>query len=330
VTIFYPDVSNNNWGGPGLTDGGANSLYSFLTPLLAQGFAGVCHKMSQGGGANAYVDPYGALCQAWCAQNGVPFLGYHWVTCDPAQAQADNWRAAGGGECAMLDWEAGGGPGADDFSGDIDNFWAVTNAFNAANVNVAVGYNPRWYLEGAGSGAGTDLSAFATAGIALVSSGYPAGSTADYAWSLYFNQCGGDGGEGWAPYDGATPAAWQFTSSAIVSGVGGVDVNAYKGADINTLFGTAAPPKPPPAGPPDSVVVNGVTLYVSRSKYRDRTAQPSYSLVDLARNDDAMIHESDVIRRAIEGDTACQAVIKTVATQYGDPESALLVKKYGW
>jgi hypothetical protein len=242
VTLFYPDVSNNNWGNENLTAAGQQNLYNFLAQLAAQGFAGVCHKMSQGGGGNAYIDPYGALCQTWCAQNNFPFIGYHWVSTDDPASQAAAWLAAGGGVNVMFDVEAG--PPS---SGDINNFWAVANAFNAAGVNVQLAYLPQWYWGQIGS---PDLSALASAGILLVSSGYPTGAS-DFAFNLYYNDGGGDNGEGWVSYGGATPAAWQFTSNAAVSGFTGVDVNAYQGADIGTLFGTSAPapPPPPPPGP---------------------------------------------------------------------------------
>jgi hypothetical protein len=201
--------------------------------------------MSQG---SDFIDPYGAIAQTWCAQNDFPFIGYHYVSTDDPAAQAQNWLAAGGGTNAMFDWEDG--------SGDLNTFWAVVNAFNDAGVNVQLGYMPRWYLEGAGSGAGTDLSPLAANGILLVSSGYPGGT--GYASDLYA-QGGGDGGEGWQPYNGATPSAWQFTDSATVGGISPIDCNATR-MDIHALFGLPAPtplapaPSPPPAPAPQSPV----------------------------------------------------------------------------
>lgn len=240
MTLYYPDCSNNNWGNENWTQQGQDNLMSFLSQLVGQGFAGMCHKMSQD---NSYIDPYGAICQTWCAQNNVPFIGYHYVGTSDAGSQAANWKAAGGGVNAMFDWEAG--------SGNLDEFWACVNAFNNAGVNVQLAYDPRWYLEGAGSGAGTDISNFAANGILLVSSAYPLGSQVGYASDLYA-QCGGDTGQGWSPYDGGPPpAAWQFTSSANIAGFSGVDCNAYLGADINVLFGAVA--APPPVTPPPVV-----------------------------------------------------------------------------
>lgn len=241
MTLFYPDVSNNNWGSTQLTVAGQQALQNFLSQLRQQGFAGVSHKMSQG---SDFIDPYGALCQSWCDDNDFPFIGYHYVDESDPGAQAANWRAAGGRDNTMFDHEDG--------SGDMDNFWAVTNGFNAAGVNVALGYIPHWYIGN------QDLSGLSANGIYLISSGYPMGYAADYASTLY-DSCGGDTGSGWAPYNGATPTAWQFTSSAIIAGVSGVDCNAYLGTDLNVLFGgtpasgpgvSASAPLPPSPTPP--------------------------------------------------------------------------------
>jgi hypothetical protein len=234
VTLFYPDVANVNWDDSGTgvpTPAGTQNLLNFLSGLQAQGFAGVAHKMSQGA---TFIDGYGAICQTWCAQNAFPFTGYHYLSTEDPNAQAANWLAAGGGSNMMSDHEDGGG--------DLDNFWAVVNSFNSVNVNAQILYEPNWYWASQGSG---DLSGLASNGIYLVSSGYPGGS--GFASDIYAAS-GGDTGEGFVPYGGATPAAWQFTNQANVGGFT-VDVNAYLGTDINVLFGTAtvAPPAPPVA-----------------------------------------------------------------------------------
>jgi hypothetical protein len=229
MTIFFPDCSNNDWGSEDLTDAGQQKLLNFLSNL--QGFAGVCHKMSQGGGGNAYVDPYGDIAQKWCTQNNFPFIGYHYVTNDAPSAQVQNWQSAGGASNVMLDFED-----VDDNEDallDIDLFWALTNSFNAAGVNVQLLYLPAWYWADVGS---PDLSALAPSGIQLISSAYPNGYTSGSAVDLYAS-AGGDTGEGFDPYGGCTPAAWQFTSSCNVAFIQPIDCNAYPGADINSLFG---------------------------------------------------------------------------------------------
>jgi hypothetical protein len=127
----------------------------------------------------------------------------------------------------MLDWENGGG--------SLNNFWDVVDAFNAIGYNIQLGYCPQWYLESAGSGAGTDISDFTENGIQLVSSAYDLGYQSDTPANLY-TQSGGDAGEGWDWYGGEEPSAWQFTSSARISGLA-VDCNAFRGDNITSLFG---------------------------------------------------------------------------------------------
>lgn len=212
TTLYYPDVSNNNWSS-------TFALTNFLSQLAPEGFAGVVHKVSEG---DYYSDPYWSACQQWCQQNNLPCLGYHYVTTDSPDAQAAQWNSNGGGHNAMLDFEAN--------SGDMNNFWAVVNAFNNAGVNIQLVYLPNWYWGEIGQ---PDLSALPANQIFLVSSNYPDGS--GYASVVYENS-GGDTGRGWAPYGGCTPSAWQFTDSANVAGIN-VDCNAYLGSDIRGLFG---------------------------------------------------------------------------------------------
>jgi hypothetical protein len=201
-TVFWPDVSNNNWNS-------VDDAINFCSQINEQGFAMVCHKVSEG---SYYQDRYWRPVKEWCDANGTMSLGYHYVTWDDPAAQAATWRAAGGDNIVMFDWEAN--------SGDMNNFWNVANAFNAAGVNVQVGYCPQWYWNSAGEG---DLSQIPF----VISSAYPGGG--GYASDIYYNQCGGDDGEGWNGYGGATPKGWQFTDNATVSGHSRIDCNAFKG-----------------------------------------------------------------------------------------------------
>jgi Glycosyl hydrolases family 25 len=222
MTLFYPDVSNNNWGSD-------QDAQDFVAQLIPQGYAGIVHKVSEG---SYYEDPYWPVVLAAANAAGLPCLGYHYVTEDPPGAQAAMWVGNGGGKVAMMDWEANGG--------DVSNLFAVINAFNAAGVTVQLGYVPHWYWEQMGGGG---LS-FATNGIALVSSDYPV-SSGGFGSSLY-DESGGDDGEGWASYGGATPTAWQFTDNASIPPYYGIDCNAFKGTDLAAAFGLEAPT---PAGP---------------------------------------------------------------------------------
>jgi hypothetical protein len=215
--ILYPDISNNNFSCH-------QDVIRFLSPLRDQGFAGVVHKTTQG---SDFVDEYYITALEWCIANAFPIIGYHYIDLSDPMGQAQNWVNAKGTPNAMLDFEMG--------SGKLDNFWAVVDAFNRVGTNISLAYVPNWYLNSEDGGCGT-LGHFAAAGINLVSSAYPEGYQQGLAADLY-EACGGDSGEGWAPYNDAYPAAWQFTSAATVSGFQNVDVNAYRGVDVNVLFG---------------------------------------------------------------------------------------------
>jgi hypothetical protein len=223
MTLFYPDVSNNNWSGD-------QDAIDFLEQLIPQGFAGVVHKVSEG---DYYEDPYWPIVLQWCQQNNVVCLGYHYVTEDDPASQAQTWLGNNGGSVAMADWEVNGG--------DFSNYQAVAAAFEAAGVTVYVGYCPQWYWSEVGEG---DLSDIPT----LISSAYPDGS--GYA-SVVYADAGGDSGEGWDSYGEAAPTIWQFTDSADIPPFTGIDCNAFKGADLAAAFGLAAPtPAPTPAPAP--------------------------------------------------------------------------------
>ncbi|ORW07633.1 GH25 family lysozyme [Mycobacterium kyorinense] len=216
MTLFYPDVSNNNWSSD-------QDAINFLEQLIPQGFAGVVHKVSEG---NYYEDPYWPIVFQWCQQNSVVCLGYHYVTEDDAASQAQTWLGNNGGSVAMADWEVNGG--------DFSNYQAVAAAFEAAGVTMYVGYCPQWYWSEVGGG---DLSGIPT----LISSVYPDGS--GYA-SVVYAAAGGDSAEGWDSYGGAAPTIWQFTDRAYIPPFTGIDCNAFKGTDLAAAFGLAAPTPP--------------------------------------------------------------------------------------
>lgn len=218
MTLWWPDVSNRQWGLPWTVES-QQALINFLSGLHTEGFAGVCHKVSEG---DDFQDPYWQACRTWCEQNDLSWLGYHYATTDDPASQVGLFVDNNGGPNVMIDVEAN--------SGNINNFWALVNAFNNVGVNVSLAYIPRWYW---GNIAEPDLSALPANQISLVSSGYPVGD-GGYAADIY-TAAGGDGGEGWAPYGGATPAGWQFSDSANVGGLF-VDCNAYTGSNLDALF----------------------------------------------------------------------------------------------
>jgi hypothetical protein len=226
VTLFYPDCSNNNWSS-------TQDAIAFLAQLVPEGFSGMCHKVSEG---NYYEDPYWPAVQRWCHHHDLPLIGYHYVTTNDPAAQAATWHANNGGQLAMLDWETNGG--------DLANLTAVVDAFNAAGIVIQLGYYPHWYWQQEGGG---DFAGLANA---VVSSAYPNGT--GFASTVYTDS-GGNSGQGWVPYGGITPAAWQFTDHARIAGHT-VDCNAYQGSDITVLFGTASTPTPTPPAPERSTI----------------------------------------------------------------------------
>jgi hypothetical protein len=121
----------------------------------------------------------------------------------------------------MLDFEAG--------AGDINNFWALVDAFNNHGVNVSLAYIPHWYWGDIGE---PDLSPLAFSQIQLVSSAYPGGVGMG---SDIYRASGGDNGEGWTGYGGSPITCWQFTNNAEIAGFK-VDCNAFKGDNLDLLF----------------------------------------------------------------------------------------------
>src|SRR6266568_430584 len=148
-----------------------------LSQVAREGFSWVEAKVSEG---NYYKDSTWAANQSAAGQANLPIIGYHYaIASDDPASQVQTWQANGGPNVCMIDFE--------DNSGNIDNYWALVNAFNAAGIKVALSYIPQWYWNKIGS---PDLSKVP----GLVSSAYPGGT--GYASTLYENG-GGDSGEGW-------------------------------------------------------------------------------------------------------------------------------------
>jgi lysozyme len=177
-----------------------------LAEVKAESFDFIIAKATQGSG---YVDPAWTSFRDGAVANDLILVAYHYVTLDAATAQAENLVGALGDTSipVMLDFEAG--------SGDLANFWAVTDAITAAGAHVALSYIPRWYWQQIGS---PDLTGVP----GLVASDYVGGS--GYASALY----PGDDSDFWAGYGGVEPVILQFTDAAEVAGQT-VDADAYIG-----------------------------------------------------------------------------------------------------
>jgi lysozyme len=266
VTLFLPDWSNNNWGGPSWSAAGQAAALAACAEVIREGYAGIIHKVSEG---DDFADPYWQPVRDWCNANGVPVMGYAYVRVGDAAGQAQTFVANGGGSNAMLDFEAN--------SGDISNFWAVVNAFNAAGVNIALSYIPHWYWQQIGS---PDLTGVP----GLISSAYD--YEGNYA-STEYDESGGDNGAGWTGYGGANPVIWQFTDGALMAGIS-ADANAFRGAlaDLQELFGAVtAPPAPPPAPPTPEVQVTQPQDVLNDQQGVDQNGNPEWWNVVYGRSD---------------------------------------------
>jgi hypothetical protein len=148
------------------------------------------------------------------ANRNLPFSGYHFLKqeIDPA-VQARYYHDFAGSVPCMLDVETENGS-----LPTVDQVVSFIEALHGLGGRVWGAYIPRWYWAQVGG----DLSRLTALGTALVSSNYTAYS---------------DNGPGWQPYGGATPAAWQFTSTPL-------DTNAFKGtpAELAALFNGAPAP----------------------------------------------------------------------------------------
>ena len=213
MTLFGCDTSNNNFSN-------TSQVAPLVNNMAATGFSFIEAKVSQG---SDFQDAFWPATLAACQAIGFPCIGYHFLDTSNPASQAACFVGNGGGNVAMFDVEDG--------AGDISNYWAVVDAFNAAGVQVVLSYIPQWYWGDIGE---PDLSAVT----GLISSAYPT-TASGFASTLYANG-GGDSGEGWASYGGATPVIWQFTDAAIVDGFS-IDCNAYQGTvdQLTQLFGGA-------------------------------------------------------------------------------------------
>jgi lysozyme len=211
TTLYGVDVSNNNWGS-------VAECQSFIASLPGQGYSWVEAKVSEG---DYYTDPYWPVTLAACQKANLPVIGYHYANAsDAPDAQVQTFVGNNGGSTVMIDFEAS--------SGDINDYWALVNAFNDFGIQVVLSYIPRWYWEEIGS---PDLSTVP----GLISSSYYQSGTFG---SIEYQDAGGDTGPGWTPYGGGTPTIWQFTDGAEVDGIS-VDANAYKGTQdqLTALLG---------------------------------------------------------------------------------------------
>jgi hypothetical protein len=223
ATVLYGiDISNNNLGYP---DVDLSAIPGYIAQLRPEGFSWVEMKCSQGSG---FIDPGWPTVYSACQVNDLLVIPYHYADNSDATSQANNCAAALADDLdfVMIDFEyvdASGQPLL-----NIDDFWALVDAMNAAGITVAFSYIPKWYWREIGS---PNLSQVPN----LISSSWVSGS--GYASVLY----PGKSWPGWKAYGGATPVILQFTNSALVAGKY-VDADAFQGtlSEFQQLLPTAS------------------------------------------------------------------------------------------
>lgn len=155
-----------------------------------------------------YIDADYGYYKTTAQQMGIPFSGYHFLKADidPAAQALYYYNFAGNTPC-MLDVETENAS-----KPTVDQVLAFINALRGHGGRVWGVYFPQWYWGQVGG----DLGRLETAGAVIVSSNYTSYS---------------DSGPGWNSYGGATPTAWQYTSTPI-------DMNAFKGtqAQLAAIF----------------------------------------------------------------------------------------------
>jgi hypothetical protein len=159
MTIYFPDVSNNN----GAIDVSA-------APAL---FA----KATEGTG---FVDGYYAGHRDKAHAMGIPFAGYHYLHHGDIQAQAANaFSVVGPGVPLMMDVEVVEGLPDPQY----DDLTAFVQAYRALGGTVTLLYLPEWFWSG--HWGSPDLTPLAQGGLALISSNYSGYSDTGAGWQPY-------------------------------------------------------------------------------------------------------------------------------------------------
>jgi len=181
-------------------------------------------KATQGGG---FIDPEYGVFRAQAHSLGIPFIAYHWLDTTDATAQARHAYAVVGADTPLM---------IDDEQPPINvaHTLAFVAEYRRLGGVVVLEYLPRWVWDQSGR---PSLRPLARAGLAVVASNYNPSA-------------GVDGGAGWAPYGGVSPAILQYTDRQLFNGQL-VDMNRFPGT-VQALQALLAPghPTPPPPPPP--------------------------------------------------------------------------------
>src|ERR1700733_2072976 len=208
MTIFYPDVSDYQAG---------------------ISFSGCVIAMVKATENNNYTNPDYAAAKTRAASAGAYFCAYHFLHAGNGAGQASYaYGRVGSGVPLMIDCEPTyNSNGTIASAPQISDVVAFVNEYRSLGGTVHLLYLPHWYWQG--NLGQVSLDPVVNLGMLLVSSDYPAYS---------------DNGAGWAAYGGMTPAIWQYTSTATLTGVSNVDMNAYQGslADFQAQVSSGAQP----------------------------------------------------------------------------------------
>ena len=298
MTTFGVDISNHQ----GRVDFGQ---------LRNEGFRFVFAKVSEG---DYYRDPFWPSTRDQCRDLGMICAGYHYMTTDDPQRQADTFVSHLGDTSipAMLDLEMG--------AGDINNFWAILRANEDLGARVQLSYIPRWYWQRIGS---PDISKVP----GLIQSSYVDGT--GFASVLY----PGDTSDFWNGFGGRDVDILQFTAHARVAGQI-VDADAYRGTpeQLRALLGVPAPElvRAAPAGPLtaeeqrellDLARQQAKYRRVSRSPLRHLGEQEVDTIAGFEWSTDGSVHVLLVERLAVTyGDPAAIALLQEIAGAADQPD----------
>lgn len=285
MTIFGPDISNHQ----GRVD---------ISQIVREGFQFLWAKVSEG---DYFRDAFWADTRDACRDLGLIVAGYHYVSTDAPERQADLFVSHLGDNSipAMLDFERG--------SGDIDNFWAVLNAIEDRGVRVRLSYIPRWYWDQVGR---PDISCVP----GLIQSSYV--NASGYASVIY----PGDGSDRWAGFGGREVDVLQFTDKAVIAGQL-MDANAFRGTpdELRRLLGLE------PLSPATTVSIEN-TLRLARDPALGTGYHFAAADLGAPHPFRRLSGECPSALSWTAGESAQILLIEHLAVTYGDPDAIELLR----
>lgn len=192
---------------------------SYQAGIKLDGWLAAMFKATEDTG---YRNPAYSAQMSEAARVGAKAGAYHFLHAGNGPAQADfAFSVVGANVPLMIDCEPETGAGSYPTAADAEQF---ADRYRSNGGIVHLVYYPEWYWKQQGE---PILSGLASRGLSLVTSVY-SGNPEDTS------------GPGWTSYGGMGQVyTWQYTSSGTVNGMGGVDVNCFRGsgsADVQTTL----------------------------------------------------------------------------------------------